>query len=666
MTRAATILERARRESYTPPLRTPAADWFREHLRLPAEISALGGVWSADAFPFQVGILDAWSAPGVRRVVLKIATQLGKTTILAGLIPYQADVDPGPALWVASKEGSAREASQTRIAPMLDLCERTRPMMQPKHKRHHLLIDLRRMLVFFAWSGSVTTLGEKSIRYLLCTEVDKWADDAGIEADPLSLALNRVKAFPNHKILIEGTPDVEETSRICRAYSETDRRAYHVPCPHCDAYQPLVMDQVKWSKDAAGVSDPDLARESAHYECAKCRKPITDAHKPTLLRRGLWVPEGCRAQRADADPAAAAPYAQAALPIPREGLTVRTLDGAWSVRLSGKQARRSNRSGFHLSSLYSPLLTWGECASAFIEAQRGGRRTLKDYLNGWLAQGWRRVEGHLHWETVRARLSGDHEPNSAPPGVSLVTAGVDVQEWRVFYAIWGWELLPDGWRALLIDNGELEQMSDLQDAVLDREFPGGAGTLGVTVTGMDCRYRPREVHAFVGRMAALGSRILPLQGEDRWRARYTISHIEVNRRTGKPYRGGATLWHVNVSEYKAEIYAALKHVDRYAPGSFNLHSVPSEDFIRQLCAEAPELKTDDRGHTKEVWTVIDQTAGNHYFDCSVYAFFAADTCGMFRKRRKRPAAEAPAPEPEPRRDRPGRTLAGRGLSGRSL
>jgi len=634
MTAATALLERARRKSYTPPVRMPASKWFAEHLRLPPEISALGGVWSPEAFPFQVGILDAWSEPTIRRITLQIGTQLGKTTLLAGLIPYQADVDPGPALWVAPNETSAREASRTRIVPSLERCERTQTMLEPEHKRHDFLIDLERMLVFFGWAGSTTRLGEKSIRYLLCTEVDKWTDDAGMEADPFALAQNRVKGFPNHKILMEGTPDVQDTSRICRAYAQSDRRRYHVPCPHCEHYQALEMSRIKWEKDAAGLSDPEIAYKTAWYECAKCGEPIRDEHKPTMLRHGFWVPEGCRAERSDEPFDDAAPYAESLRPIPPEGRAFRALDGEWTVRLFGEQARVGRRAGYQLSSLYSPLLTFGDCAEAFLYAERGGRRTLKDFVNGWLAEGWERVEGHLRWQRVRARLAGDHQPETVPAGATFLTAGVDVQEWRVYYAVWAWERMEDGWRAFHVDNGELPQLPDLQDAILDREYPGAERPMSVAVAAIDSQYRPRDVHRFAGKMAALGHKLLPLQGHDTWRARYTISHIEVNRRTGKPYKTGARLWHVCVSEYKAEIYAALKHVDRYAPGSFNLHNVPSEDFIRQLCAEAPELVTDDKGYTKEVWNVIDQQAGNHYLDDTVYAFFAADTLGLSKKRRR--------------------------------
>jgi len=227
------------RRLWQPPERMTAAEWVPRWVRLPAIVAAIPGRWSADLFPYCTGVLDAWCDPYIEQIALEWASQLGKTTLIACLALYVADQDPGPMLLASSVQSSVKELVSLRLYPMLEACDRTRDLLPPKHLQDDYLVSLTTMLIYTGWSGSATRMGEKSIRYVMMTELDKWAIRASLEADPEHLAGERRKAFPNFKILKESTPTIEGLSRIHSAYQASDRRRFHVPCPKCGAYQVL-------------------------------------------------------------------------------------------------------------------------------------------------------------------------------------------------------------------------------------------------------------------------------------------------------------------------------------------------------------------------------------------------------------------------------------------
>ena len=71
-------------------------------------------------------------------------------------------------------------------------------------------------------------------------EVDGYpSGGAGVEGDQIALGIKRSETFWNRKIALGSTPTVKGTSRIEKAYEESDQRRYYVPCPHCGEFQVL-------------------------------------------------------------------------------------------------------------------------------------------------------------------------------------------------------------------------------------------------------------------------------------------------------------------------------------------------------------------------------------------------------------------------------------------
>src|SRR5262249_4921692 len=117
-------------------------------------------------------------------------------------------------------------------------------------------------LVVITGANSAAGLCYTSCRYLVLDDVDRYPHDVGGEGDPIGLAQARARTFgARRKELLMSSPTVAGFSRIDKEWDVTDRRRYFVPCPSCDAMQPLDFANLKW--------EPGRPK-SVRYECASC------------------------------------------------------------------------------------------------------------------------------------------------------------------------------------------------------------------------------------------------------------------------------------------------------------------------------------------------------------------------------------------------------------
>ena len=55
-----------------------------------------GGGYRRDVNPYLAGIMDTWSMPGVKEVVVCGSAQTGKTLVMHAALAYCIDMRPGP------------------------------------------------------------------------------------------------------------------------------------------------------------------------------------------------------------------------------------------------------------------------------------------------------------------------------------------------------------------------------------------------------------------------------------------------------------------------------------------------------------------------------------------------------------------------------------------
>ncbi len=539
--------------------RDPPSKWVAENVYMPPKAAVSQGRYSVSQYPYVAGVLDAFVDPQVEEIVMQWATQVGKTALLTALVGYISANDPGPTAIVGPDRPAVLELSTTRIYPTFEASPELARQLLPEHRRQALLMDLPEQFVHFAWSGSVSSLGAKTIRFLMCTEIDKWSKQKSSEGDSLSLAEERVKAYPgNTKRLFESTPSIAGDSRIEEKYEASDRRVFELPCPHCEVRSELEFEQLRWPHGDDGHSmPPDVAREQTHYECKHCKGRIEDIHKPRMLLGGRWIKRGA------------------------------------SRRIAG----------FHLSSLYSPAVSFGQVGEAWLRAARSGEpRKIQTFVNGWLA----RTYAPPARETRRDQILAHRVLGSAlefaewtmpmMPAVIVLTA--DVQQESIYWTVRGWEAT--GTSAMAAYGqcrtwDELYAVSQTQVSLPD----GSVASAGFVF--VDSGYRTEEVYRICEHF-----NWNPTKGHDSDRAK----DVSESRQPG-----GQVLFVFSAPKFKEELFYRIVDVPVGDPGGWLLHKGTDFDYARHLTSEKRVPKKDQYGRTKQVWVLTHHD--NHWLDCEV-------------------------------------------------
>ena len=405
-------------------------DWIKEN-----GVTHKGAPFNYLDFPWVEGICAAWDNPRVRMVSFMAGSRLGKTESGLELMQSVQDYDPDIGMIGGSTEGLIKRTLGDRYYKMLEHCHRTRSICPPVSRRSATKVKTKSYIIYGAWSGSPTTLGDLDPRYLVAFEVDKFTKDSSEEADPFLLLLERGAEIPDRKVFCESTPTVKGVSRIDRAVESGTNRRFHCPCPRCGHYQELVVNEsldrefggLWWDKDKSGHASGERAAESAVYICAACKGEIREESRRPMIRKGIWCAKGQQ--------------------VSKEG------------ELLGRPINDGPHESFQLSRMYGPTFSFSAYARAFVES-RGDTEKERSFANNWAGVPWVPIVIEMDWEELARRLCrGKHEVGVVPQHCIFVTTAVDVQVDHFVITTFGWTR---GKCGHLVQHGTVPDWSDVQ------------------------------------------------------------------------------------------------------------------------------------------------------------------------------------------------------------
>ena len=213
------------------------SQWADKYRRLSPESSAETGPWRTRKTPYLKEVMDAWTDPKIRHIVMVAASQVGKSEAMNNIIGYIIDQDPGSILMIEPTNGDAKEYSKLRIAPMIRDSKTLR-----KKVSKTLRGDTGNTILQKSYPGGILTmcgsteahaLASKPIRYVLGDERDRWAVEAGKEGDPWKLAMARQRTFYNAKSYECSTPTIKGFSPIETSFMEGTQERWCSKCPNC-------------------------------------------------------------------------------------------------------------------------------------------------------------------------------------------------------------------------------------------------------------------------------------------------------------------------------------------------------------------------------------------------------------------------------------------------
>jgi len=596
---AAEILLRLVLKLWAPPPRLTLTEWANTYRRTSREASAEVGKWVTR--PYQVQVLDAFTDPRVKCIVVMSAVQMLKTEIILNAIGYVIHLDPGPMLVVQYRDTDCEIFSKRRLSPML----RDTPILRnlvagTKSRASDNTITDKTFLgghLRVAASASPGNLAALPIRYLFCDEIDKYPPSAGPEGDPITLAEGRLTEFEyNYKEILTCSPTVKGHSRIEKAFEESDRREYFVVCPKCGERQILKWSQVKFD---TSLPTQKKQAESAVYVCEHCEAEWDDVTRWKAVEQAVEQGGGFMAT---------APFAGIA--------------------------------GFRISSLASLKKTLSKIVGKFLRAQ-GDIERLKTFFNIEMAETWVEQGEAPEWERLLERRE-KYPVGTVPRGGLFCVCGVDVHPDRIEAEIVAYGRHFESWSIdyqILEGQATAENLRVKLEGLLAEVFPSETGAdMPIIRMFVDSGDSTNEVYQAIRGLPS--SRVVAIKGVER-------STLPVGQPSpvdvtigGRKIKSGLKIRTVWSAFFKAGLYADLKKRAPteeekaqgwvYPPGfcHFPTGANYGDEHFKQLCAEQLVTRTDRRGRTKREW---EQTRPrNEALDCRIYARAAAWDVGMDR------------------------------------
>lgn len=430
-----TMLKELARYTYQmlrPPKLQTVSEWADENRVLVSESSSEPGRWRTDRAPYQREIMDAFTQPGVWKIVIMASAQVGKSEIELNMMGCAICNDPGPILYVQPTDKVAEDYSKRRIAPMFNASPVLRgKIYKAKGRDANNTITMKTFpggSLAIIGANSPSDLASKPVRYVFFDETDRFPPSAGTEGNPIELAERRTETFRhNRKIVETSTPTIKGASSIERSYMGGTQEEWHAQCPHCRTYSYISFNDIKFEKEDIKDEDgnPDFIVHRAWWRCPMCKKDTGEHDTKRLPAK--WVSKK-------------------------------------------PEAIANGIRSFRLNAFMSPWSDWRDICYKFLKA-KDDPELLKVFYNTMLGESWEVRDRSGVPEKLYERR--EFYPAEVPDGVLVITMGMDTQDNRLEYEVVGWGREEESWgiaKGIIPGRADTPEVWREVDALLDREW----------------------------------------------------------------------------------------------------------------------------------------------------------------------------------------------------
>lgn len=571
-----------------PPERMTVSEWADRNRVL--SLSAENGKWRTKRTPYLKEVMDAFTDPNVRNIVLAASSQVGKSECINNMIGYVIDQDPGSILFIHPTVIDAEDYSKLRIAPMIRDCPTLRKKVSKAKSR-----DSANTIKQKTYPGGILTmcgsteahaLASKPIRYVFGDERDRWKASAGSEGDPWLLAQARQTTFYNAKSVEVSTPTVKNASPIEKSFAKGTMERWCSRCPHCGEYHEINFADIRFEYDETEIKHEKLYTiRSIWYLCPDCGG-VSDEND------------------------------------------MKRADAKWIA--GNPEAYRSHRTrSFWLNSWVSPWSGWEESIMKFLQA-RGDSKAMQVVYNTrfgllWEDRGGLEDEDSLLDRREDYGRNENLEPVELPDGVLLLTMGVDTQDDRMEYEVVGHGHFGETWgirKGVIMGRPDTDEVWQRLDEAAGHvyRFRSGVG-LRVSLTFVDeGGHYTQEVRLRC--LQRLRKKFFPIKGYSGDGVPYTAPPKKYTVVIDGKKIADCQVFPVGVDAGKALIMDSLKV---RSPGAKYCHFPRRDDYgpayFRGLLSE--RLTYSDKRQERWKWEIIPGHERNEPLDCRNYALAAA-------------------------------------------
>lgn len=263
------------------------------------------GPYRVSVAPWTRFVQEKFTDPGVHQITIKKNSQGGYTQAILNCIHFCVRYQPRNVLYVIDSLQEARRIAKIRLmASLLRDPEATQAFTEDANDKSTLTVNMRDMFMMFAGGGSIGAVANKPIELGVVDEADKIPRITGGQGHVVNEMKARFKTIPDGKLFVLSAPN-EEQDVTTTEYNAGSQHKLFCPCPHCDLFQELVQERLKFDhcKRPNGQYDKHRVLKEAYYECARAGTPecpegkILEHHRPAMVDRAEW-----RATNPDAEP----------------------------------------------------------------------------------------------------------------------------------------------------------------------------------------------------------------------------------------------------------------------------------------------------------------------------------------------------------------------------
>jgi len=270
----------------TPPYAGSPLDWLEEHARLPH--SCRSTLFDRDQAPWLNAIIEDICDDSVKQVVIRSPTGGGKTTLLELSLLWIVANQSGPVLSVGQTDKTAAQWMETRLKPVLEACVPVAKLFpEDRHKKRKAEIIFPHMPLF-AVGANMSSLQEKSVRYVFCDEVWRW--DTG----KITEARARFHSRWNQKLLLV-SQGWDQGHDMDGEWESGEKFTWGTTCEGCAKWHPYLWANIKWvaAETEDGAHDWPRIADSVRHECPNCGHvtPDTTAARREMSMRGEYRAE---------------------------------------------------------------------------------------------------------------------------------------------------------------------------------------------------------------------------------------------------------------------------------------------------------------------------------------------------------------------------------------
>lgn len=500
-------IDRSLSEILRPPQRISVSEAAEKSLHISTP-GGYSGHWDRNAGPYMAEPMDAIRKREFEAVFFVGPAQSLKTfSLLGGAIAHAAVYDPADQIVVHMTQDAARDWSRKELDRWIRSSDDLKRKLSPRPRDDNTFDKFWRTgsIVKIAWP-SVTQLSSKSVRDVLMTDYDRMPDDIDGEGSAFGLARQRVKAWRSRGVVVvESSPGralSQENAKwkpstphepppvggILGLYSDSDRRRWYWPCPHCGEYwepKPGLecfglpeFEELKEEIEKNGVSSI-VDRYNKPF-CPHCGETVDQSHKRSMNIAGRWL--------------------RAGQVIDRDGVI--TGDGLVS-----------RHAGFWLGGMAAVFQDWPVMVERYAQAvaqfiKTGEIFLLKETVGTDQAMPFRHPGARVDTTSLAEMQSVAEtwQRGSVPSWVRFLVGSVDVQVGRFVVQIFGISPGPVGYEWTIVDRfaitksrrqnelGEFAQINPpayledwdlLLSEVINRKYKADGGYMPVIFTVID-------------------------------------------------------------------------------------------------------------------------------------------------------------------------------------